>query len=61
MAGFGLVPFFRRWFDDVPRTHSLFDQAFGQSLFDNDLWGPMDYFPTSRRMRGSDGPDAPVV
>ncbi|CAG0919981.1 unnamed protein product [Notodromas monacha] len=37
MARFGMVPFFSAWHDDVPRSHSLFDQFFGQNLFDEDL------------------------
>jgi hypothetical protein len=62
MAGFPLVPFFRPWFDDVPRSHSLFDQFFGQQLFDDDLMlGPMDVFAPQRRyLRGPQGQMAPM-
>jgi crystallin alpha B len=61
MAGFPLVPFFRPWFDDVPRSHSLFDQFFGQQLFDDDLLGPMDVFAPQRRyLRGPQGQMAPM-
>ncbi|CAG0922141.1 unnamed protein product [Notodromas monacha] len=37
MARFGMVPFFSAWHDNVPRSHTLFDQFFGQNLLDEDL------------------------
>jgi hypothetical protein len=45
MSHFGLVPFFPRWFDDIERTHTLFDQFFGQDLLDSDLMGPLNWYP----------------
>jgi hypothetical protein len=44
MSRHGLVPFFRDWFDDVDRSHSLYDQFFGQGLGDEDLM----YHPVNR-------------
>jgi hypothetical protein len=57
MALFGFTPFHRDWYDDVRRSHSLFDQFFGQSLLDDDLLPPMspaprvEYYPPAYAYR----------
>jgi crystallin alpha B len=64
MAGFGIVPFFRPWYDDVSRSHSLYDQFFAQPLFDDDLLAPLDYLALGldggRRRHGPEGQRGPL-
>ncbi|CAG0918490.1 unnamed protein product [Notodromas monacha] len=64
MSSFGLVPFFPRWYDDVSRSHSLFDQYFGMPLRDDDLFDPgmmMPYFgPRRHHHRHPEGQLAPM-
>ena len=67
MALFGFTPLNRGWYDDANRSHSLFDQFFGQSLLDDDLLPPrVEYYPNPTyayrlrlRPEGQPGPSRP--